>query len=653
MLFLTGRVSGCQVHFLKLFCEKNTVVARNFHENFFMRFGFVTRPFVITLALITSLFFLGGVTISFFLHNQAIEAMTQGLGASFNWSGPGNGTLTASVINSAYTGPKPAKTVYAIYWCKKAKTTNDGCAPDFSGDNKSDETLTYQTIDLAVPNTGQTQSASMPTVATLATKQCGRFQVDLGLAQTNGGIVGGSVFVIGPDCVSASPTPSVTPSVSPGEVCPYTSTQAQVQMGSSDPWGDSKTVTLGNSVLLGGFHNGTGRFAGDSVNNYSPNTANIEFFITDPNGGFSQTLFGNYPLSFTPTKTGTYAFVGKTRKNASDPAAGYFGESTCIDSGAIIVTSVNPTQSAPPIPTPPPPPAATPTPVATPTATPIPTPTTTQVKLCKYQDDNANGIKDEGERVLSWDFKVRVEGESERTVTSHWWDVFSQGCVITDILANKSVTVEEIVKSGWRSTGHYFNGARMDGTSHAFTSHPDEVNVFWFLNTFTTGGTPIVTPTPTPTPVTGNTTPECLSLSANPTFGGAKLPVSFIGKGRDGDGIIRQIEFTFGDGNSQTVDATSGETNRETTSSVTHTYNSSGTYWATVRTKDNSGTSNQWSTTPESCKQQIQVTGEVLGSTTPLALPKAGVSELFTAGYILGALGGTTLKLLARKLSEI
>jgi len=42
-----------------------------------------------------------------------------------------------------------------------------------------------------------------------------------------------------------------------------------------------------------------------------------------------------------------------------------------------------------------------------------------------------------------------------------------------------------------------------------------------------------------------------------------------------------------------------------------------------------------------------------LGSTTPLALPKAGVSELFTAGYILGALGGTTLKLLARKLSEI
>lgn len=161
--------------------------------------------------------------------------------------------------------------------------------------------------------------------------------------------------------------------------------------------------------------------------------------------------------------------------------------------------------------------------------------------------------------------------------------------------------------------------------------------------------TPGASATPSPSPTTiPNTQPECVSLSAHPTFGGAELSVSLIGKGRDLDGNIKRMEFNFGDGDSREID-TDGETNKDTLYTLTHTYKKSGTYFASLRVKDNSGQANEWSTTPESCKVKITVEGQVLGAVATTTLPKAGAETGWLMGFVLSGLTGTWLKLLARK----
>lgn len=458
--------------------------------------------YFIRVAMLLLLLIIGGFLGVMLLRRPVTtNAAAGGLAASFTWNGKGSGAIAAHVTNTSYTGPGPAQVEYGVYWCNK--TGNNACAPDLSGGDRADETLIFQNYSLSVPATGQTQLTSLPNVPKLAEKNCGRFQVDLGFPN-GGGIIGGQVFNIGDNCGSEPPPPET-------EKCPYQSTQAQVQTGSRDPWGDQKTITLGQSVNLGGFHNNTGRFAGDPANRYQQNDANVDFFITDPSSTSSLTLAPPYPIVFTPSKVGSFAFVGKTRQNNE-----YFSESACKDSGTITVVGV-------PIATPTPPPAG--------------------------------------------------------------------------------------------------------------------------------GPTPTPTPTPTSTPTT-NTQPECVSLSATPTVGGAQLSVSFSGKGRDTDGQIRQMEFNFGDGGSSTIDV-SGGTNSDTVITQAHTYTTSGTYTASLRVKDNSGQGNEWSSTPESCKVKIEVQGQVLGTTTPTTLPKAGVSELLGLEYIIGTIGGVGLKIAARRLRQI
>lgn len=163
---------------------------------------------------------------------------------------------------------------------------------------------------------------------------------------------------------------------------------------------------------------------------------------------------------------------------------------------------------------------------------------------------------------------------------------------------------------------------------------------------------PSVSPSPSPSPSsspTSNQQPECVSLSAHPTLGGAQLNVTFVGKGRDLDGKIKRMEFNFGDGTSENKDL-DGETNKDTEVGLSHVYKDPGTYVASVRVKDNSGQSNEWSSTPESCKVTIKVEGQVLGTTsTVTTLPKAGVSELFN-GLWLGLAGsGLWIKRWARR----
>jgi PKD repeat protein len=140
-----------------------------------------------------------------------------------------------------------------------------------------------------------------------------------------------------------------------------------------------------------------------------------------------------------------------------------------------------------------------------------------------------------------------------------------------------------------------------------------------------------------------------VSLSANPTFGGARLTVNFIGKGRDLDGIIRQMELNFGDGQHQTSDVANGPTNQDTSMSTSYTYTQPGTYIATLRVKDNSGQGNEWSSTPESCKVKIEVQGVILAAaatttnttTTATELPKSGVSDTWflVSSVVSGGLG--------------
>lgn len=134
---------------------------------------------------------------------------------------------------------------------------------------------------------------------------------------------------------------------SPTPVCPFDSTQAQVQRSASDPWNDAKTITLGESVYLGGFHNGTGFFAGDKTNNtYTPNEKDVDFFLVDPVSGAEivKQPNTNYPIVYTPKKIGVYNYQGKTRIDPQDPTQGYFSELACTDLGKIKVS---------PVPTPP------------------------------------------------------------------------------------------------------------------------------------------------------------------------------------------------------------------------------------------------------------------------------------------------------------
>jgi hypothetical protein len=61
------------------------------------------------------------------------------------------------------------------------------------------------------------------------------------------------------------------PGIADASGCSYGSTQARVQKDITDPWKPSITITRGQSVNVGGFHNGTGQFASDvSLNVVGP-----------------------------------------------------------------------------------------------------------------------------------------------------------------------------------------------------------------------------------------------------------------------------------------------------------------------------------------------------------------------------------------------
>ncbi len=266
-------------------------------------------------------------------------------------------------------------------------------------------------------------------------------------------------------------------------------------------------------------------------------------------------------------------------------------------------------------------PTATPTltPTITPTATPTATPTPdTQLKLCKYEDDNGDGDRDSGENVLSWRFRVTYNGVV-RDIDSHWWNLFSQGCVIIDVPANTSITVEEEGRAGWRLTDLWQDGQRVNNqATYSYISNIDNVKVLWFLNTFTPGVT--------------NETSSCDDLDAAPTSGTEDLTVAFTGRGANSNGSIDQYEFNFGDGN-----ITSQSSN-----TVSHIYYNSGSYNASLKVKDSRG---NWLSS-DNCKLTINVNAkpQVLGTTSPKELPKTGATGLmFITSSLISVTSGIYL----------
>lgn len=140
--------------------------------------------------------------------------------------------------------------------------------------------------------------------------------------------------------------------------------------------------------------------------------------------------------------------------------------------------------------------------------------------------------------------------------------------------------------------------------------------------------TPTITQTPTPTQKP-NELPNCTSLSASPTSGTAPLTVTFTGTGTDRDGKIIAFEFTFGDGQSQTKEIEKILAKGTESVSVSHTFDKAGSFWASLRVKDNN---DEWSDTPEACKVKIEVSPKMGGGPTSTPGPTGTPGPTITLG---------------------
>ena len=105
--------------------------------------------------------------------------------------------------------------------------------------------------------------------------------------------------------------------------------------------------------------------------------------------------------------------------------------------------------------------------------------------------------------------------------------------------------------------------------------------------------TPIPTPIPTPTPKTP--TVSCTYLIASLSEGQPPLKVTFTGKGSATGQTISQYAFDFGDKTSSL----------QSTDTAVHTYQTAGTYTATLKVKGSAG---KVSDTPSTCLVTMKVT---------------------------------------------
>ena len=92
--------------------------------------------------------------------------------------------------------------------------------------------------------------------------------------------------------------------------------------------------------------------------------------------------------------------------------------------------------------------------------------------------------------------------------------------------------------------------------------------------------TPVQKTTPTPTPVTTKLSVACVDLKGNVTAGEAPVAVDYTGQGSAVGQTVKDYMFNFGDNTSQTT----------TIPTTSHSYNTAGTFKATLLVRGSSGT---------------------------------------------------------------
>ena len=140
------------------------------------------------------------------------------------------------------------------------------------------------------------------------------------------------------------------------------------------------------------------------------------------------------------------------------------------------------------------------------------------------------------------------------------------------------------------------------------------------------GGGGSLTPTATPSisPTTGaNQSPVCSTITTSPSnSGNAPFVMTLSAQGTDSDGTISKATFNFGDNTIQ--DVLEGLGTAAVTTQLAHTYQTAGTYSASVVFTDNGGA------VSSSCTTDITVLASAT-TPTPTATAGAGIQPTATA----------------------
>ncbi len=163
---------------------------------------------------------------------------------------------------------------------------------------------------------------------------------------------------------------------------------------------------------------------------------------------------------------------------------------------------------------------------------------------------------------------------------------------------------------------------------------------------------PITTLTPTPPSQVGNQSPICTTITASPgTSGIAPFVMTLTAQGSDTNGTIQKATFNFGDGTSQ--DVTDGMGNTGVTTELSHTYQTPGSYTASVVFTDNNGAVSTSCTQPITVTSNTQITPTTGGGipatatltpTPPIENPGGvGTTIAIVGGLLLVIIGGVVL----------
>ncbi len=161
-----------------------------------------------------------------------------------------------------------------------------------------------------------------------------------------------------------------------------------------------------------------------------------------------------------------------------------------------------PTRTPTPTPTKTPKPTRTPKSTPTPTMTSTPTPTPNEIsrlKICKFNDNNGDGVINENDGTMTWNFVYSFQGKDYH-VGSQWWNIISRGCRTVTVPANQWINVSEENRTGWDLTNILSDGNSVGGSSFSYVSYANTQKEVSFLNHNVVNTTPTPTPTETPTP---------------------------------------------------------------------------------------------------------------------------------------------------------